>query len=306
MIAVPLSGGRVLIHDVIAHRVLLLDSTLKITVVVADSTSATAKAYGARPGTLMSYHRDSALFVDPTSLSMLVITPAGKVARIMAIPNPSAHPFENGVLFYASGFDARDRLVYFAAPAGVPFPTPTPGVQTPFTEMRDSGFVVRADLSARTLDTVATIRTPRMKSTVTRDGNGRVVSFEFISDVLPLVDDWAVCPDGSIAVVRGRDYHVDWLMPDGKWRSSPKMPFEWQHLTDDQKTALIDSALAATKARRDSTDAAYRSLAAPRSGSRAGSRQRRAHDDRRTARSQRRQRVSAAVCSNSGACRRGR
>ena len=46
--AVPLSGGRVLIHDVVAHRVLLLDSTLRNPVVVADSTSATANAYGAR------------------------------------------------------------------------------------------------------------------------------------------------------------------------------------------------------------------------------------------------------------------
>ena len=189
----------------------------------------------------------------------------------MAVPNPSAHPFENGVLFYTPGFDARERLVYFASPAGAPFPIPTPGVRSSFSEMRDSGFIVRADLSARTLDTVAIIRTPRTKSTLTRDGDGRVVSFELISDALPLVDDWAVCSEGSVAIVRGRDYHVDWLAPDGKSSSSPKMPFDWQRLTDDQKTALIDSALKATKARRDSTDAAIRSAGASRPTSRAGS-----------------------------------
>ena len=48
-------------------------------------------------------------------------------------------------------------------------------------------------------------------------------------------------PDGTLAVVRGRDYHVDWLGADGRWTSSPKMPFDWQRVSDARKEALIDS-----------------------------------------------------------------
>ena len=32
---------------------------------------------------------------------------------------------------------------------------------------------------------------------------------------MPIVDDWAVLSDGSIAIVRGQDYHVDFLNADG-------------------------------------------------------------------------------------------
>ena len=62
---------------------------------------------------------------------------------------------------------------------------------------------------------------------------------------LPVVDEWAVLADGSVAIVRGRDYHVDWVHPDGTKTSSPKIPFEWQRLTDDDKVAFIDSVKAA-------------------------------------------------------------
>jgi hypothetical protein len=62
---------------------------------------------------------------------------------------------------------------------------------------------------------------------------------------LPVVDDWAVLPDGTVAFVRGRDYHVDFRSPDGTLTSAAKIPFEWQRLTDDDKVAFIDSVKAA-------------------------------------------------------------
>ena len=73
--AVALSDGRVYVNDVASRRILLFDSTLSTAKVVADSTSVTAKAYGARPGGLLAYRGDSALFVDPASSSMPVLSP---------------------------------------------------------------------------------------------------------------------------------------------------------------------------------------------------------------------------------------
>jgi hypothetical protein len=46
-------------------------------------------------------------------------------------------------------------------------------------------------------------------------------------------------------MIRGRDYHVDWINPDGTRASSPKVPFEWQRLSDEDKVAFIDSVKAA-------------------------------------------------------------
>ena len=66
---------------------------------------------------------------------------------------------------------------------------------------------------------------------------------------IPEVDDWAVLPDGTIAIVR-KDYHVDFVDADGKRTSAPKIPFDWQRLTDSAKVAVIDSAKAAIERMR--------------------------------------------------------
>ena len=118
-----------------------------------------------------------------------------------------------------------------------------PAFQMP--ELPDTSPVVRLDLKTRVIDTVVYTKIPRPKLDVQRDeGTGRV-SIQTIVNPLPVVDDWAVLSDGSIAVVRGRDYHVDFIRPDGKVESAPKIPFEWQRLTDEDKVAFIDSVKAA-------------------------------------------------------------
>jgi hypothetical protein len=253
--AVALSDGRVYVNDVVSRRVLLFDSTLATAKVVADSTAVTSKAYGARPGALFAYRADTAILTDPASGSMPVLGPTGTIARVMAAPTVAGPIGLNlGNPFYPPGFDARGHLVT-QLPTLVRFPDPVPGKASAQETTMDSSFIVRIDLAARTLDTVAPFKTVKISQVIARDEDGRMTSMKVTPDIVPLVDDWTVCADGSVAILRGRDYHVDWLGADGKWRSTPKMPFEWQHLDDAQKTALIDSALAAIKARRDSMDA---------------------------------------------------
>ena len=122
--AVPLPGGKVLVNDILKRRVLLFDSTLSQVTVVADSTGSTANAYGARPGGLISYRGDSALFIDPASLSMLVINSEGKITRVMSAPRPQDVMALVGGATGFPGFDAAGKLVYRAPPrmrmAGMP------------------------------------------------------------------------------------------------------------------------------------------------------------------------------------------
>ncbi|HEX7545679.1 MAG TPA: hypothetical protein VF368_03060, partial [Gemmatimonadaceae bacterium] len=84
-----LPGGRVIVHDLTGRRVLLFDSTFKNFTVIADSTSATGNAYGSRLGGLVQFRGDSTLFIDPQSISMLVIDGNGKIVRTMAVPLPN-------------------------------------------------------------------------------------------------------------------------------------------------------------------------------------------------------------------------
>src|SRR6185503_18984716 len=68
-------------------------------------------------------------------------------------------------------------------------------------------------------------------------------------------DDWAVLHDGSVAVLRGSDYHIDWIRSDGSKSSSGKIPFAWRRLSDEDKVAFIDSAKTAMEKLRSSMNA---------------------------------------------------
>jgi hypothetical protein len=272
--AVEVAGGRVYVNDISAHRLLLFDSTLQSATVVLDSAAEGTGAYGTFPGTLLPYHGDSALFIAPQALSMLVLSPAGGVARVMAAPpSRGGIPALLGSIFGTPGFDARGRLVYFAPvfPRMVPR-SPDAGAMR--LEPPDSALIVRFDFASRTLDTVTAIRIPRTRSTMSRDDQGR---FHIEMTAFPpmSVDDWAVTSDGAIAVVRGLDFHVEWLGPDGAWRTTPRVPYAWERLTDSGKTALLDSTMRAMQVMMDSLPARMQRAgvggAAPSSGARGGS-----------------------------------
>jgi hypothetical protein len=237
----PLPGGRLLVNDPLRRQVVLLDSSLKQLAVVADTTPATRNAYGARNGGLIPFRGDSALFVDPTSLSMLVIDPAGKIARIMAAPRANDVFFLLGGPMGNPGFDAKGRLVYRSMGFGDRRPGPAAQGQ-PFTPpvLPDSVPIVRYDLGARKLDTAAFVKVYAPKFNVVQSEGGGMRMSTLINPI-PEVDDWAVLPDGTIAIVR-KDYHVDFVDANGQRTSAPKIPFDWQRLTDSAKSAIIDSA----------------------------------------------------------------
>ena len=246
-----LPGGRVLVNDILGRRVLLFDSTLKNFTLVADTTSATASAYGAAPGGLIAYRGDSTLFVDPGSLSMLVIDPAGKVGRVMSVPRANDARFLIGGPFGTPGFDPRGRLIYRAPPRMMMGPMPGAGSgslpQAP--AQPDSAALIAVDLATRKVDTITFFKTPRVNMTVSRTPDGGIRAMSTINP-LPQADDWTILPDGTIALVRHKDFHIDWIAPDGSVSSSPKIPFQWERLTDEAKVAYIDSVRTAMERNR--------------------------------------------------------
>jgi len=237
-----LPNGRVLVNDIVGRRVVMFDSSLSSLAVIADTTSATANAYGVRPGGLIAYRGDSTLFIDPASLSMLLIDPSGKIARVMSAPRANDVGFLVGGPFGNPGFDAQGRLIYRAPPRFFfNGPRPSSGNALPqIPTPPDSAALVRFDLATRKLDTVTWFKTPKINLNINRSPSGDI---RVVSNVNPLPqgDDWAILPDGTIALVRGRDFHVDWVGPQGI-TSAPKIPFDWERLTDEGKVAFIDSA----------------------------------------------------------------
>ncbi|MCA0377636.1 MAG: hypothetical protein LCH84_18535 [Gemmatimonadetes bacterium] len=231
-----LPGGRLLINDASSRRVVLVDSTMKILAVVADSTTSTANAYGPRPGSLVAYRGDSTLFIDPASLSMLVIDPQGKVGRVMSVPRAQdANMLASGLgAYYSNG-----HLVYRGNPGVQMRATGGSGNSAPQITPPESLPIIRVNLQSRVVDTVGFTKIPKTNTNMQMVDGKMSISIEV--NPLPTVDEWVVTSSGDVAIIRGRDYHVDWVSPDKQVRSSPKVAFDWKRLSDEEKTQLVDS-----------------------------------------------------------------
>ncbi len=238
-----LPDGTVLVNDGQSRRLLLMDTTLTTIRVVLDSLTDVANTYGTRPGALIPFPGDTTLFLDPASYAMLVIDPAGRLSRVRSVPRAQdVYMLTSPNQFGYAGADAKGRIIY-RVPAQV-----SPAVMmmamsstTPFYPPQpDSAFIVAVDLSTRRLDTLGSIRIPKQEMRMRSTGdNGWTV--DQILNPLPRTDDWAVMSDGRVAFVRGLDYRIDYLHPDESWTSSPKLPYEWQRLMDEDKKKFVDS-----------------------------------------------------------------
>jgi hypothetical protein len=259
-----LPGGRVIVNDNSGRRVLLFDSTLKLVRIIADTTSATANAYSSRIGGLIAFRGDSTLFADPATISMQVIDANGTLVRTMAIPQPDAAQSLIGGPFGTPGFDARGRLVHRAA-------TDRQLMDAKFKKSPDSAVIARVNLESRAVDTVATFAIPKVTLHAREPSGGWTVVVALVNP-LPLTDDWALLSDGTIAIVRGREYRVDFIDEHDRISHGPRIPFEWERVAENDRQRIIDSArvemekLRAAQAARNAASAVSAGPTGPSSG----------------------------------------
>src|SRR5262249_17693971 len=115
--------------------------------------------------------------------------------------------------------------------------TPAPGETRTYA---DSVPILRADLALRRTDTLGQIARPEGRTSARTPDGGATITLWTI-DPRRTLANWAVLSDGSLALVRGHDYHVDWVRSNGVTSSAPKMPFDWKRLNGDDKQRIVDS-----------------------------------------------------------------
>lgn len=238
-----LPDGRVLLNDGGSRRLLLFDTALVLDRIVLDSASETENTYGVRQGALIPHRGDSTIFIDANSLAILIIDPAGKIARVRSVPRAQdTYAYGSNSTFYGTpGVDARGRLVYRI------YVEPTPPAKAPpkgvpyFPEEPDSALIVALDLDTRKVDTLGSIHIPKSEYTVRVNPGGG--GFSMYSNINPMQsqDEWAVLSDGTVAFVRAIDYRIDYRNADGTWTASPRIPYDWQPMPDSAKQHLVDS-----------------------------------------------------------------
>jgi hypothetical protein len=97
------------------------------------------------------------------------------------------------------------------------------------------------------VDTVGRVKIASGTGMTMEQGADGKMSLKMTINPLVTVDDWSVLTDGTLAMVRGHDYHVDVVNPSGEATKGAKLPFDWKRLTDEDKQALVDSARTANE-----------------------------------------------------------
>ena len=247
----PLSNGRVIVAS--RRKVLVFDSTLASFSVVTDSGRLTSGSTQAFQIAIIPALADSTLVVDVNASGFLMVDPVGRLARVMAAPIAGdIRTISSAIGIGSALVDPKGRLVYRGS-----YPRPPNverGTQTSLLAAPDSFPIVRADFDTRIADTVAVVRMPsgiQASMTIT---DGRML-MRTVRQPYPTTDAWTALTDGSIVIVRGADYHIDWISPSGVKTSFPKMPFTWLRISDDEKVRIVDSLTkfnASANARADS------------------------------------------------------
>jgi hypothetical protein len=235
-----LSDGRLLVNDPSRRQVLMLDSTLANPVVVIDSVGGRDNSYGMRTGGIVPYRGDSTFFVDPTSSTLLLIDPAGKIARVMSVPTRAVSYLASPNSYGHPGYSESFGIVFRMPSSSFRYPSAPPPEGAPelVIKYEDSVAVVGMKLSTRRGDTLAKYGT----------GQQRVARISYnnfdqddVNELFPAANDWALVADGSVALLSGREYRVRWINPDGTKSDSPRLPFIWDSNPDDEKQRIADS-----------------------------------------------------------------
>jgi hypothetical protein len=247
-----LDRGRVIVNDGASRRVVILDSALSQVTVLLDSTSGGPGSYGPVATPMVAYGKDSLLFVDGASRSLLVIDRAGKAHGVIAGPSGPDFRFLAGGPW---GVDDKGNLVYRVMNVRMKSVPGERGVGSQqIQEIPDSSTLVRFVVDARRVDTIAHIaQEGRTRMIAATDVAGkRSLTYEI--NPLATVDEWAVLANGSLAVVRGSDYHVELYRANAPATVGAKLPFAWRKLSDDDKQRYVDSVRTAFETARRVAD----------------------------------------------------
>jgi hypothetical protein len=242
------ANGTVLVNDGFGRRLSAFDSTLQHATIIADTALGSPFNYGTRPAPIIPYLGDTVLFIDYNSETLVMVGPGGKVGRVLAPPKTADLRW---IGVGVSGADAAGRLAYqtYLTPKASSIYQGDVRIVTSWPA--DSSPIVRGDFDTRRVDTIAFVAVNGGPVRIKTYSPSMELGLKETENPLHTVDDWTITSDGSIAMVRGHDYHVDWINPDGSRASTPKMPFDFKRITDADKQRMLDS----MRARNDSLNA---------------------------------------------------
>lgn len=219
-----LRDGRLLVSDRRDRTVQLLDlSTGKAKPVGREGSGPGEYAL---PVGLLALPGDTTLLYDAINARLLLILPDGTPGSVLRLPEPFNPASRGG----PRAADSRGRFYYEMARRG------QPGSRY----AGSAADLLRLDRKSLRVDTLATLALPADRFEGARSLPSGMLQ-TFTNKPLAPRDVAAIAPDGRVAVVRAKDYHVEWIAPDRKLTFGPPIPFEPVKVTEAERKAFLES-----------------------------------------------------------------
>lgn len=220
-----LRDGRILVSDAKKATVYLIDPKAGTTQQIG--TAGGGETQYAQPGGFYAGVADTVYLLDRGQARVSLISPTGAIVSTRSIRR-KGHSGSSDADLDLQQVDSR-AFAYFVD-QGLRLTGSVGAVST------DSVPLLRLDPSRQHLDTIALLRQAQKKITqadahmqMTREIRGSPR------------DGWGTAADGSVAIVRGSPYRVDWYSPTGKLTSGPVIPFEPIPYTAEEKAAITSA-----------------------------------------------------------------
>jgi hypothetical protein len=205
-----LADGRVIVADMRDKMVQLID--LRSGEAQGIGREGSGPGEFGMPLRLFAAPRDTTFLFDPLNTRYLSIAPDGKPVgtfRVeLAAPRGGNGPRIGGMSM-ARATDDRGRLYSESSPL-------TMGPEGPTSS--DTAAILRYDRATQRVDTLGWVRV--QKPEISGGAGNMNVRIGGGNPLTPR-DEWAVFPDGRVAIVRHDPFRVDWVMPDGTVKQSP-------------------------------------------------------------------------------------
>ncbi len=225
-----LKDGRILISDAKRAAVYAIDP--KTGTATQMGSAGGGDTQYAQPGGFYSGVADTVYLLDRGQARFLVISPTGAIVGPRSIRRKGFSGSSDADLDFQQ-VDSRG-LAYFLD-RGARLMAALGAVSS------DSAPLLRFDASSQHYDTVALLRQAQKK--ITQADERMQVTREIRGSPR---DGWGMAADGSVAIVRGSPYRVDWYSPTGKVTRGPVITFEPISYTSQEKAAInSDNAKAA-------------------------------------------------------------
>lgn len=259
-----LSDGRVLVTDIIEERILVLD--LRRGRATSIGRIGSGPVEFSRPGPLLPAGGDTTWMLDSDNARLVRIHPDGTLGQSFSLLAREG-PFRTDESGTRVTVDRPRSSIHpqYIDPLGRMFEEKRVGVSQRSDRItRDSAAILRWDLTSGVADTLAWLYTASSFATATARPPGRVAVFTTSVHVpFNSRDAWAMGRDGSIAIVRAGEYHVEWITPDLRLIVGEPIPYERIRITESDREEAIGRtvAAAARAAERMPVDAAAPDLA---------------------------------------------